>query len=112
MPEGDFNVTEQEVPKPLALACERVGMFLYYFSPVEMQLDAAITTILKLAPRYVPIITQQHRLRPQGQHRSEGRRSSQRRPKQENQDGHVQRAARRQWAPGDHCPQQLRARWL
>ena len=50
MPEGDFNVTEQEVPKPLALACERVGMFLYYFSPVEMQLDAAITTISNSPP--------------------------------------------------------------
>ena len=44
-------------PDHLSLACERVGRFLYHFSRVEMQLDAAITTICKLDPRYAPIIT-------------------------------------------------------
>ena len=42
---------------PLSLACEHVGRFLYHFARVEMQLDAAITTIFVLDPRYAPIIT-------------------------------------------------------
>jgi hypothetical protein len=42
---------------PLSLACEHVGRFLYHFARVEMQLDAALTTVFKLDPRYAPIIT-------------------------------------------------------
>jgi hypothetical protein len=42
---------------PLSLACERVGRFLYFFSRVEMQLDAAITKIFKIDPNIAPIVT-------------------------------------------------------
>src|SRR5260370_20071002 len=54
---GDPHVPKQKVPDPLSLACERVGRFLYYFSRVEMQLDDAITQVLKLDPEIAPIVT-------------------------------------------------------
>ena len=46
-----------EKAEPLTRACELVGRFLYHFSRVEQQLDAAITKLFRLDPQYAPIVT-------------------------------------------------------
>jgi 3-methyladenine DNA glycosylase/8-oxoguanine DNA glycosylase len=53
-PVGKSTIEEAD---PLARACELVGRFVYYFSRVEQQLDAAITKLFKLDPAYAPIVT-------------------------------------------------------
>jgi hypothetical protein len=50
-------MSKTDDPKLLKRACELVGRFLYHFSRVEQQLDAAITKLFKLDSQYAPIVT-------------------------------------------------------